>query len=125
MGIKVRQKGSFGNFEKFLKKASRTDDIARYAKYGEMGLQALRDATPVDSGLTATSWGYSLEVSDEGVKISWNNSNINNYVPIAVIVDKGHATGTGGYVEGRDYIDPSIQSVFDKIIDEVWKELRD
>lgn len=125
MGIKITHKGSFHSLEKFLKKASRSDDISKYTKYGEMGLQALKDATPVETGLTASSWGYSIEISDEGVRISWTNSNINNNVPIAVIVDKGHMTGTGGYVEGREYIDQSIIPVFEEIIDEVWKELRD
>lgn len=124
MGIRVKHRGNFNNLERFLKNASKSDDISRYARFGEMGLQALRDATPVESGLTAASWGYTLEVSESGVRISWTNSNINNYVPIAVIVDKGHETGTGGHVEGRDYIDPSIRPVFDQIIDEVWKELR-
>ena len=88
-----------------------------------MGLEALRDATPVDSGLTAASWGYSLEVNEGGVRLSWHNSNIVNYVPIAIIVDSGHATKSGGWVEGRHFIDPAIQPVFDKIAKEMWKEL--
>ena len=123
MSFSVKTRGNWNSLERYLKKASKSTDISRFAKYGEMGLEALRDATPVDSGLTAASWGYSLEVNEGGVRLSWHNSNIVNYVPIAIIVDSGHATKSGGWVEGRHFIDPAIQPVFDKIAKEMWKEL--
>ena len=123
MGIRISQHGNFNKLERFLKKVSDTDYLSRFAKYGEMGLEALKSATPERSGLTAASWGYSLEVNGSGVRIVWTNSNINQGVPISIIIDTGHGTGTGGYVAGREYIDPAIVPVFDQIINEMWKEL--
>lgn len=123
MGIRIRQHGSYNKLEQFLKKVSDQDYLSRFAKYGEMGLNALRDATPERSGLTAASWGYTLEVNGGGVRIAWTNSNINKGVPISIIIDTGHGTGTGGYVQGTEYINPAILPVFDQIIDEMWKEL--
>lgn len=123
MGIRVKQHGNFNNLERFLKKVSDKDYLSRFAKYGEMGLKALKEATPERSGLTAASWGYTLEMSGAGVRIAWTNSNINKGVPISIIIDTGHGTGTGGYVQGQEYIDPAILPVFDQIIDEMWKEL--
>lgn len=123
MGFKVKVHGNYNSLERYLKKASSGTDISRFAKYGEMGVQALKDATPVDSGLTAASWGYHLEVNAGGVRLTWTNSNIVNHVPIAIILDTGHATKDGGYVAGYHYIDPAIQPVFDQIAEEMWKEL--
>lgn len=123
MGFKVRVRGNWNGLERYLKKVSGGTDISRFAKFGEMGVQALRDATPVDSGLTAASWGYNLVVNEAGVRLSWTNSNIVDHVPIAIILDTGHATKDGGYIEGLHYIDPAIQPVFNQIADEMWKEL--
>ena len=92
-------------------------------KYGAMGVSALAAATPMDSGLTANSWGYEISVGKEGATIYWTNTNQNNGVYIAVILQYGHGTGTGGYVQGRDYINPAIRPVFDKIAEEAWMEV--
>ena len=92
-------------------------------KYGREGVTALASATPVDSGLTAKSWYYEVSVTNESATISFHNSNIQNGVPIAVILQYGHGTRNGGWVQGRDYINPAIQPVFDKIADAAWKEV--
>jgi hypothetical protein len=92
-------------------------------KYGRKGVSALAAATPVDSGLTASSWSYEIENTKESAKITFNNSNIQNGVPIAIILQYGHGTGTGGWVQGRDYINPAIQPIFDQIVDDAWKEV--
>ena len=92
-------------------------------KYGQMGVEALRSATPVDSGKTAECWGYEISVRKEGATIHWTNTNQNKGVYIAVILQYGHGTGTGGYVQGIDYINPAIRPVFDKIAEEAWMEV--
>ena len=92
-------------------------------EYGKKGVEALRQATPKDTGKTADSWFYEIKRSKESVSISFNNSNINDGVPIAVILQYGHGTRNGGWVEGRDYINPAIQPVFDEIAEEAWKEV--
>ena len=93
-------------------------------KYGQAGVAALASATPVDTGLTAASWGYKIERAATSSKIIFTNSNIQNGVPIAIILQYGHATGNGGWVEGRDYINPAIQPIFDAILEEACKEVR-
>jgi len=93
-------------------------------KYGKQGVTALSQATPKDSGLTATSWSYTISRSNGTIAIEWNNSNIQNGCPIAVILQYGHGTGNGGYVQGRDYINPAMRPVFDKILDDMWKEVQ-
>lgn len=92
-------------------------------KYASMGVSALASATPVDSGLTANCWSYEIETSGEDATIYWTNTNQNKGVYIAVILQFGHGTGTGGYVAGRDYINPAIRPVFDKIAEEAWMEV--
>ena len=92
-------------------------------KYGQMGVEALRSATPIDSGKTAESWGYEISGGKEGATIHWTNTNQNKGVYIAVILQYGHGTGTGGYVQGIDYINPAIRPVFDKIAEEAWMEV--
>lgn len=121
--IKISHKGSFDNTEKFLKKISTADFMRNLARYGEMGVQALASATPIDSGLTASSWGYEIEESAGAYTIYWVNNNVNNGVNIAIILQYGHGTGTGGYVQGRDYINPAIRPIFDEIADSAWKEV--
>ena len=93
------------------------------ATYGQKGVEALQSATPVDTGLTADSWQYEIEQKDGSTSITWTNSNIQNGVNIALILDLGHGTGTGGYVRGRKYISPAIQPIFDEMADKVWKEV--
>lgn len=115
-----------GNFEKtqsFLERAKETVKMGDLDKFGRMGVEALRQATPKDTGLTANSWNYEIVREKDRVSLVWNNSNIVNYVPIAIILQYGHATRTGGYVPGRDYINPAIQPIFDKIANEKWKEI--
>ena len=121
--IRITSKGDFDNTFRFLKKMSNFKVNKILEKYGAMGVSALAAATPVDSGLTANSWGYEISVGIEGATIHWTNTNQNNGVYIAVILQYGHGTGTGGYVQGRDYINPAIRPVFDKIAEEAWMEV--
>ena len=121
--IRITSKGDFDNTFRFLKKMSNFKVNKILDKYGAMGVSALAAATPVDSGLTANSWGYEISVEKEGATIHWTNTNQNNGVYIAVILQYGHGTSTGGYVQGRDYINPAIRPVFDKIAEEAWMEV--
>lgn len=121
--IEFRHHGDFSKTEKFLKK-SRLDDLYQILnKYGIEGVSALSGATPVESGQTASSWGYQIVKDGGSVALEFTNSNINKGVPIAIILQYGHGTGTGGYVSGRDYINPAIQPVFDRIFESVNKEV--
>lgn len=121
--ITFRQKGDFSKFTKFLERAKEVVKMGDLDKYGEAGVAALASATPKDTGMTASSWYYTIENKNGRATISFNNSNIQNGVPIAIILQYGHATGTGGWVEGRDYINPAIRPIFDKIADDAWKEV--
>lgn len=121
--ISFREKGNFSKLSRFLEKAKESIKIGDLDRYGRAGVSALRSATPMDSGLTAESWYYKINRTKESVSISFYNSNIQNGVPIAIILQYGHGTGTGGWVEGRDYINPSIQPIFDKIAEDAWKEV--
>ena len=121
--IGFRQKGDFSKTTKFLTKMRQNASINLFEKYGEMGVAALASATPVDSGLTASSWYYKIERTDTSITLLFCNSNIQNGVPIAVILQYGHGTRNGGWVQGRDYINPAIQPVFDKIVNEAWREV--
>ena len=114
------------DFEKtydFLKRMSRGDAFKVLEKYGKLGVDALASATPIDSGDTASSWTYEVEQTGSTYSINWLNTNVNGGVNIAIILQTGHGTGTGGYVQGRDYINPAIRPVFDKIANEVWREV--
>ena len=121
--IRITTKGDFNNTFKFLNKMSKFQINKILEKYGRMGVEALRSATPIDSGKTAESWGYEISVGKEGATIHWTNTNQNKGVYIAVILQYGHGTGTGGYVQGVDYINPAIRPVFDKIAEEAWMEV--
>ena len=121
--IQLRQKGDFSKLNGFLEKAKRGFHMSILDKYGREGVAALASATPVDSGQTANSWYYEIENRNGSATISFHNSNIQNGVPIAIILQYGHGTGTGGWVQGRDYINPAIQPIFDKIVKEAWKEV--
>ena len=121
--IVIKHKGNFNNTEKFLKKAAKVNYAQCLDKYGRQGVAALASATPVDSGLTANSWNYEIQSSKNMISIIWTNSNIVSGVPIAIILQYGHGTRNGGWVQGRDYINPAIQPIFDRIADEVWKEV--
>lgn len=122
--IKVNVKGSFKRTERFLKTDRKSKILKILKEYGEKGVQALYEATPKRTGLTAESWNYEIWQDRDVYSVFWTNSNIQNGIRIAVILDLGHATGSGGYVEGRDYIHPAIQPVFDTIAGEAWKEVK-
>ena len=121
--ISFRQKGDFSKLNRFLERAKEAARLSILDKYGREGVAALASATPVDSGETANSWYYEIKYGKGSATITFNNSHINKGVPIAIILQYGHGTGTGGWVEGRDYINPAIQPIFDKIVDEAWKEV--
>ena len=117
----VTSQGDFSKTQKFLAKLARPNIIERLKAYGSMGVDALSAATPKDSGKTAGSWGYEVKQSGKTYSIVWTNTNVVQGVPIAVILQYGHGTGTGGYVKGRDYINPAIQPIMDRIAENVWK----
>ena len=121
--IGFRQKGDFSKTTKFLTKLKQNVDISTFEKYGKKGVAALASATPVDSGLTANSWYYKIEKTNSSISLLFCNSNIQNGVPIAVILQYGHGTRNGGWVQGRDYINPAIQPLFDQIVKEAWGEV--
>ena len=121
--ISVRQKGDFSKLTTYLGKLKKSVKLEDLDKYGQEGVAALASATPVDTGLTSRSWYYKIERKNDMIKISFNNSNIQNGVPIAVILQYGHGTRNGGWVEGRDYINPAIQPIFDKIAESAWREV--
>lgn len=121
--ITFQHKGDFKKTIKFLSAISDFPIRKILEKYGQMGVNALSAATPVDTGKTAASWTYEIEVSKDSYTITWLNTNVNNHVNIALILQYGHATRNGGYVAGRDYINPALQPVFDQIAAEAWQEV--
>ena len=121
MRVKFEVSGGFTKPERFLNRMKRREYLNVLDEFGRDGVQALRNATPVDSGATAEAWDYEIKRTRNYTEIVWTNSNINDGVPIAVILQYGHGTGTGGYVQGRDYINPAIRPVFDKIAEKAWK----
>lgn len=123
MGIEFKQKGSFTNTLKWLLRIQKPIDLKSLAKFGEAGVTALSSATPIDTGKTAGSWNYSIEQKRESVVISFNNTNINDGVPIAIILQYGHGTRNGGWVQGIDYINPAIQPIFNDIVNNAWQEV--
>lgn len=120
--ISVKVGGSFKKTESFLKRNKRMK-FSSLDKYGKEGVQALAAATPVDTGLTAASWYYEIERNEGSTSIVWKNSNIVDGTPIAVILQYGHATRNGGYVQGTDYINTALRPIFEKIADSAWKEV--
>lgn len=121
--ISFRQKGDFSKLTRFLERAKNLVHLSDLDRYGREGVAALASATPVDTGKTAASWYYDIKINKESASITFNNSNIQNGVPVAIILQYGHGTRNGGWVEGRDYINPVIQPIFDKIAEEAWKEV--
>lgn len=122
-GIRVRVKGSFKNLEAFLKRNKEQNYIKALHKYGEAGTVALAKATPYDSGETASLWSYYIEKIDKGYRIVWTNDNIHDGAVIAILLQYGHATGTGGYVQGTDYINPAMKNIFEELAEEAWREV--
>ena len=121
--ITFRHKGDFSKTIKFMESAKKAVRLADLDKYGQEGVVALASATPVDTGRTANSWYYEIVVKDGSAAITFYNSNIQNGVPIAIILQYGHGTRNGGWVQGRDYINPAIQPIFDKIANRAWEEV--
>lgn len=121
--ISFRQKGDFSKLSRYFERVKEAAKIDVLDKYGQEGVAALSSATPVDSGKTANSWYYEIKRQNGLVSIEFKNSHINKGVNIAIILQYGHGTGTGGWVQGRDYINPAIQPIFDKIADDAWKEV--
>lgn len=121
--IVFKHKGDFKKTENFLKAMKQQTMYEKLEYYAQKGVNALAAATPVDTGLTAASWSYEIEYTDTQVSIYWKNSNVNKGVNIAFILQYGHGTGTGGYVKGRDYINPAMKPIFDEISENVWKEV--
>lgn len=121
--ISFRQKGDFSKTLKYLDRIRDPIKMGILDKYGREGVKALSSATPVDSGVTANSWYYKIEKDNKSAKVVFCNSHINKGVPIAIILQYGHGTGTGGWVQGRDYINPAIRPIFDKMANEIWREV--
>lgn len=121
--ITFKQSGDFSKTTNFMTRARFINLTRILNAYGQQGVNALASATPVESGLTATSWGYTLSISKGISSITWTNSNAPNGIPVAILLQYGHGTRNGGYIQGRDYINPAIRPIFDRITSEVWKEI--
>lgn len=123
--ITVKTKGDSDKTKRYLRRAAKASPMNILQRYGEMGLEALKEATPKDTGLTANSWYYEIVHEGDQYYLNYYNSNIQNGMRIAVILDLGHGTGNGGYVQGRNYIKPAIRPIFDQIAAAAWKEVTD
>lgn len=122
--ISVKTKGDFKNFNKFVDRMLRHDYKQVIEKYARMGVKALSEATPIDSGDTAKSWDYEIHYSDGRTKIVWTNSNVTKSgTPVAILIQYGHHTKNGGYVQGIDFINPALRPVFTKLAEDIWKEV--
>lgn len=121
--ITFRSKGNFSKTDRYFQKILKAIRLGILDRYGRKGVNALSSATPIDSGETAASWYYTTSYTEDSASLIFSNSHINKGVPIAIILQYGHGTGTGGYVQGRDYINPAIQPIFDKLASEAWKEV--
>lgn len=121
--ISVESKGDFKNIEAILDNIFHHDLLATLNSYGARGVMALKNATPKDTGETANSWYYEVDAGRTSSIIRWKNYNIVDGVPIAIILQYGHATGNGGYVHGVDYINPALKPIFEAIADKAWKDV--
>lgn len=122
--ITIKNKGGdFSKTKSFLEKIMHPIKYDLLHHYGEQGVAALAASTPKDTGLTAASWSYTIEENNRTITLSFNNSNVNDGVVIAIILQYGHGTGNGGWVEGRDYINPAVRPIFDKLANDAWKEV--
>ena len=119
--FRLTSRGDYARTEQALNKMAKGDIFAMLSRFGEAGVAALQASTPVDSGETAASWTYQIEGSAASPKIVWTNSHMAGGTPVAIMLQYGHGTGTGGYVEGRDFINPAMRPIFDQIAAEVWK----
>lgn len=124
MGVVFKHRGSLKNLERFIKSYDKQKLINILDKYGKTGVQALASATPKNSGLTANSWGYETSISRGSFFIIWTNNNVtSNGTPIVILLQYGHGTKNGGYIQGEDFINPAIRPIFDEIADAVWREV--
>ncbi len=121
--ITFRHKGDFSKLNGFLEKAKEVVHLGDLDRYGREGVAALASATPVDTGATANSWNYEIVNKKGVIQLTFNNNNIQNGVPIAIILQYGHGTRNGGWVQGRDYINPAVQPIFDRIANDMWREV--
>lgn len=121
--IKIHHKGDFKKTTRFLNKVKDLEISNILHKYGQLGVEALAEATPVRSGETAGSWKYDIGKTHGGYAITWSNTHVNKGVNIALILQLGHGTGTGGYVQGIDYINPALTDIFDEIAKSAWEEV--
>ena len=126
MAVKLKVKGELGATKKFLNKVINFHNIHIFNKYGQQGVDALASATPKNTGKTAASWRYEVQETASGITMFWTNDNRTSQGDlIAVLIQYGHGTGTGGYVQGRDYINPAVQPIFDKIADDLWRVIKE
>jgi hypothetical protein len=123
--IRFKHTGNFQRTENFLNKIRHKDFKSTLAKYGTQGVNALSSSTPVDSSLTANSWDYEIKVFRGGFKIIWSNSNVVDGIPVAILIQYGHGTRSGRFVEGRDFINPAMRPIFDSLVENLWKEVVD
>lgn len=121
--IVFKHHGNFKKTKNFMENAQKINPMTILQKYGRDGVSALSANTPQNSGLTSSSWDYEIEKTKNGFVISWTNSNVVDGVPIAILIQYGHGTKNGGYVQGRDYINPVLQPIFDQIANEAWREV--
>ena len=123
MRISISNSGSFNKTDKFLKKMSENSIYSVLQKYGEIGVAELAAATPIHSGRTSNAWDYRVIIDRTNARVQWYNNNENQGFSVAIGLQYGHGTGTGGYVIGRDYINPTMRPIFDTIADQVWNEI--
>lgn len=121
--ISIKQRGNFNRTRKYFERLNNSTQLIDLKKYGEEGVEALRNATPVNTGLTASSWHYKIEKSRNRVGISWYNTNVQNGMNIALLIQYGHGTRSGAIVYGVDYINPALKPIFDKMAKEIWAEV--
>ena len=121
--VTFTQRGDFSNTKKFLKRVSSKNFQQMLHAYGKRGVEILSAVTPKKTGLTAASWDYNIEITKDSITINWTNSNISQGIPVALLIEWGHATRNGGWVEGIDYINPVMQPIFDEMSREIWREV--
>lgn len=122
-GVKITQKGDFKKSESLLNRVLKLSPSSILHKFGKEGVAKLSSVTPRDTGLTSEKWSYSVEKTKSGYRLSWENDNVVDGIPVAILIQNGHGTKGGTYVEGIDYINPALRPIFEKIADELWKEV--
>lgn len=123
MPIRFKTKGSWKKTESYLQRVKKFDPLPVLERYGEIGVNELKNATPIDTGLTAASWYYKIEKTKDGYILTWNNSNVVRGLSIAILIQYGHGTQSGTYVQGVDYINPALKTIFDTLAVQLWKEV--